>query len=91
MGLVRGLLVWKHPSLTKGREALADGLSSPSSKAVDEHIMSWRSSAPPLDECLRGALLPMLVGVIDNCTEIAPKSGHLAVSLLSIIITHRLV
>lgn len=94
MGLVRGLLVWRHPSLVKGREALADGLSCPSSKAVKEHITSWQTSNAMIDgnmDFLRGTLLPMLVGVIDNCTEIAPKSGHLAVSLLSLIISHRLV
>jgi len=34
-------------------------------------------------------VIPNLVGIIDNCSSVAPKAAHVAMSLLSLFIAHR--
>ena len=36
-----------------------------------------------------GQVIPNLVGILDNCTSVAPKTSHVAMSLLSLFVAHR--
>ena len=90
MGLVISLLLWKHPSLAKGREALADQLAAPPSRSTEEHLAILKKPASPEHaETMAACVLSMLVGLVANCSKVARKTANLAVSLLSLLAAHR--
>ena len=90
MGLVVSLLLWKHPSLAKGREALADQLAAPPPRSTEEHFaLLTNLTSSERAEAISEDLLPMIVGLVANCSEVARKAANLAVSLLSLLVAHR--
>jgi len=64
-------------------------LSALTRRGPEEILAKLRDLSLSEKERLSDMLFPNLAGVIDNCSSVAPKAAHVAMSLLSLCVAHR--